>query len=86
MSDKESDHKKLNDFIERIEAIRAEKKEISDQEREVYEEAKSTGFVPKIMRMIVRRREKSRAEIDETEMLLESYESYLEKVPSFRIC
>ena len=43
-------------FIERIERLEEEKKGIADDIRDVYAEAKSTGYDAKIMRQIVRLR------------------------------
>ena len=43
-------------FIERIERLEEEKKGIADDVKDVYAEAKSNGYDPKIMRMIVRLR------------------------------
>ena len=40
----------LRSFIERIERLEEEKKGIADDIRDVYAEAKSSGFEPKIMR------------------------------------
>ena len=43
-------------FIERVERLEEEKKGIADDIRDVYAEAKATGYDPKIMRMVVRLR------------------------------
>ena len=42
-------------FIERIERLEEEKKGIADDVKDVYAEAKSSGYDPKIMRMISKR-------------------------------
>ena len=47
---------RLRSFIERIERLEEEKATITVDIREVYSEAKATGFDPKIMRQIVRLR------------------------------
>lgn len=61
MSDNET-AKNLLGFIERIERLEAEKKSISDDVKDVYGEAKSMGFDPKIMRKIISLRKKDRDE------------------------
>jgi uncharacterized protein (UPF0335 family) len=60
----------LKAFIERIEKLEEEKKAIADDIKDVYGEAKGTGFDPKIMRKIVslRRQEKSKRQ-EEAEIL-----------------
>jgi hypothetical protein len=44
----------LRQFIERIETLEEEKKGIADDIKDVYSEAKGTGFDTKIMKQIVR--------------------------------
>ena len=67
----------LRQFVERIEALEAEKKDISDQIKEVYAELKGRGYDTKVMRLIISRRKKKPDEIAETEAVLELYESAL---------
>lgn len=64
-------------FIERIERLEEEKKGISDDVKDVYSEAKSTGFDVKTMRAIVRLRKMDKHHRDEAEMLLETYKQAL---------
>ena len=47
---------RLRSYIERIERLEEEKKALSDDIREVYSEAKGTGFDVKILRQIIRLR------------------------------
>lgn len=63
----------LRAFIERIERLEEEKKTIADDIKEVYAEAKGTGFDTKTMRKIVQLRKKDRAEAQEEQALLELY-------------
>ena len=51
----------LRAFIERIERLEEEKKTIADDIKEVYAEAKGTGFDTKAMRTIIRLRKKDQA-------------------------
>ena len=64
-------------FIERIERLEEEKKGMSDDIRDVYQEAKSQGYEPKIMRQIVRLRKMEKHVRDEAEALLETYKAAL---------
>ena len=43
-------------FIERIERLEEEKKGLADDIRDVYSEAKASGYDPKVMRMMIRLR------------------------------
>jgi uncharacterized protein (UPF0335 family) len=67
----------LRQFVERIESLEAEKKDIADQIREVYAESKSRGFDQKALRMIVSLRKRDKDEIAEQEAVLEMYKEAL---------
>ncbi|WP_029724006.1 DUF2312 domain-containing protein [Sphingomonas sp. UNC305MFCol5.2] len=64
-------------FIERIERLEEEKKGIADDIKDVYAEAKSTGFDVKTMRHIVRLRKMEKHHRDEADALLETYRNAL---------
>ena len=64
---------RLKSFIERIERLEEEKTAIAGDIREVYSEAKSTGFETKIMRQLVRLRKREAHDREEQEQLLELY-------------
>ena len=64
-------------FIERIETLEEEKKGISDDIRDVYAEAKGTGFDTKTIRAIVKLRRMETSARQESEALLESYKAAL---------
>ena len=64
---------RLRSFIERIERLEEEKAALSGDIREVYAEAKGTGFDAKIMRQIVKLRKLDNAERQEQEALLDLY-------------
>ncbi len=64
-------------LIERVERLEEEKKGISDDIKDVYGEAKSTGFDVKTIRTIVRLRKMEKHHRDEAEMLLETYKQAL---------
>lgn len=67
----------LKAFIERIERLEEEKKTISDDIKEVFAEAKGTGFDTKVMKQIIRLRKKDQAEREEEEAVLDLYKSAL---------
>jgi uncharacterized protein (UPF0335 family) len=64
---------RLKSFIERIERLEEERKTLGDDIREVYSEAKGTGFDVKVMRQIVKIRKMDKNDLDEQEALLETY-------------
>jgi uncharacterized protein (UPF0335 family) len=64
---------RLKSFIERIERLEEEKAAIAGDIKEVYSEAKSSGFETKIMRQIVRLRKMEPQERNEQEQLLDVY-------------
>jgi len=64
---------RLRSFIQRIERLEEEKKTISEDVREVFAEAKSSGFDPKIMRQVLKLRKMETADRQEQEALLETY-------------
>lgn len=66
---------RLRSFIERIERLEEEKKGIQDGIKDIYAEAKGTGFEVKILRQIVRRRKMDRELRQEHDELLELYEN-----------
>lgn len=65
--------RQLTMFIERIERVNEEIKALQSDMKEIYAEAKSLGFVPKIMREIVRLRKMEEHEREEFEGLLDVY-------------
>ena len=67
----------LRSFVERFERLEAEKKDISDQQKEVMAEAKGRGYDTKVMRKIIALRERDRDDIAEEEAILELYKEAL---------
>ena len=67
----------LRAFIERIERLEEDKSSITDDIKDVYAEAKGTGFDTKAIRIIVRLRKKDEAERDEEETILDLYKAAL---------
>ena len=64
-------------FIERIERLEEDKAGISADIKNVYGEAKGTGFDTKTMRAMIRLRAMERAARQEEEALLETYKAAL---------
>jgi len=67
----------LRSFIERIERLEEEKKALADDIKEVYSEAKGTGFDTKVMRQVIRLRKMESADRQEQEAMLDLYLSAL---------
>lgn len=64
-------------FIERVERLEEEKKGIADDIKDVYAEAKSNGYDPKIMRITVRLRRMEAHTRQEQDALVETYRTAL---------
>ena len=62
----------LKAFIERIERLEEEKRQIADDVKDVYAEAKANGFDAKILRKIISLRRQDADERREQEQLLPS--------------
>lgn len=67
----------LRALIERIERVQEEIDALSDDRKEIYAEAKATGFDTKAIRTIVRLRKQDEAERQETEAILDLYKTAL---------
>jgi uncharacterized protein (UPF0335 family) len=72
---------RLKSFVERIERLEEERKALSNDIKEVYAEAKGTGFDIKTMRQIVRIRRIDKDDLDEQETLLDLYKRALGMLP-----
>lgn len=68
---------RLKSFIERVERLEEEKAGIAADIREIYAEAKASGYDPRIMRIIVRLRKMEAEQRAEQEALVEMYEAAL---------
>ena len=65
----------LRQFVERFERLEIEKKDISDQQKEVMAEAKSRGYDTRIMRKIVSLRKRDLEDVAEEEAILSMYKT-----------
>ena len=68
-----SAQKQLRQFVEQIERLEEEKKQLASDIRDKYLEAKAVGFDVKALRQIVRLRKKTNEERQEEESVLEVY-------------
>ena len=64
---------RLKSFIERIERLEEDKSGISGDIKQVYAEAKSTGFDVKIMRQVIKLRKMAANDRQEQETLIDTY-------------
>ena len=64
----------LRSYIERIERLEEEKAALAADVKEIFSEAKGTGFDVKIMRQIIRLRKLDREDRQEQEELLQLYQ------------
>mgnify|MGYP001291399182 FL=1 len=81
MSDIDSSYRvtadELRQFIERIERLDAERKDLAEQQKEVMAEAKGRGYDTKVMRKLIVMRKRDKDDIAEEEALLEMYKEAL---------
>jgi uncharacterized protein (UPF0335 family) len=63
----------LRSFMDRIERLEEERAALNADIREIYSEAKGTGFDTKIMRQVVRMRKLDKADFQEQEAVLDLY-------------
>lgn len=69
---------RLRSFVERIERLEEEKAALAADIREVYSEAKGTGFDIRILRQIIRLRKMDVSERQEQEEILDVYKRALD--------
>jgi uncharacterized protein (UPF0335 family) len=67
----------LRQFIERAEQLAAEKRDIADQEKEVFAEAKGRGYDTRVLRKVIALRKRKPDEVAEEEAVLELYKQAL---------
>lgn len=72
-----STQKQLRQYVEQVEALLAEIDEGKQEVKDKFAEMKSAGFDVKIIRKIIARRKRSKAEVQEEDALLETYMSAL---------
>ena len=64
---------RLRSIVERYERLSEEKAAITQDQKDIMQEAASAGFVPKVLRQLIAIRKREPAEVEEAESLLETY-------------
>jgi uncharacterized protein (UPF0335 family) len=67
----------LQETVKRIEALEEDKAAISDEIKDVYKEAASSGFDKKTLQAVIARRKIERTEREQRDALLATYEGEL---------
>lgn len=67
----------LRQFIERIERLDADKKDLTEQQKEVMSEAKGRGYDTGVMRKIIALRKRDSDDISEEEAVMDLYKEAL---------
>jgi uncharacterized protein (UPF0335 family) len=67
----------LKNLVSKIESLEDEKKEISDQIKDVYVEARSKGYEVKILKNVIKLRKKDKNKLAEEDELMETYREAL---------
>lgn len=64
---------RLRSIVERVERLEEEKRLLANDIKDIYAEAKSAGFLPKVIRALIRERAQEPAEMEEMATLLDVY-------------
>lgn len=64
---------RLRNIVERIEKLEEEKAALASDIKDIYTEAKSSGFDTKVLRQLIAIRKKEAEEVDAQEQLLDVY-------------
>lgn len=67
----------LRQFVERIERLDAEKKDLAEQQKEVFAESKSRGYDTAVLRKVIARRKRGADDLAEEAAVLDMYEDAL---------
>ena len=67
----------LKQFVEQYEQLDAEKKDVSERQKELMAEAKARGYDTKVMRKVIALRKRDKDDIAEEEAILEMYKAAL---------
>ena len=67
----------LRQFIERFEQLESEKKDVSEQQKELMAEAKGRGYDTRVLRKVVALRKRKPDEIAEDEAIIDMYKAAL---------
>ena len=64
---------RLRSIVERVERLEEERKALASDIKDIFAEAKSAGFDPKVIRRIISIRKQEPADVEEHETLLDLY-------------
>ncbi|SOC13865.1 uncharacterized protein (UPF0335 family) [Rhodobacter sp. JA431] len=67
----------LRQFIEQYEHLDAEKKDITEQQKDVMAEAKARGYDTKVMKKIIALRKRDKNDVAEEEAIMDIYKAAL---------
>ncbi len=67
----------LRQFVEQFEQLEAEKRDITDQQKDVMAEAKARGYDTKALRKIIALRKRDKDDLAEEDAILETYKAAL---------
>ena len=67
----------LRQFVERFEQLESEKKDVTEQQKELMAEAKGRGYDTKVMKKVIALRKRKPDDIAEEEAVLDMYKSAL---------
>jgi uncharacterized protein (UPF0335 family) len=67
----------LRQFIEQYEQLEAEKKDITDQQKDVMSEAKGRGYDTKVIRKIIAERKRDKNDLAEEQAIMDLYKAAL---------
>lgn len=81
MSEPSIGHNQLKSITERINTLEDQKKDITNDIRDVYEEAKSNGFNPKALRVVVRQQRADAKKAAELQADVDAYMAALGLLP-----
>lgn len=68
---------RLQSIVQRIERMEEEKKAAADDIKDLFIEAKSAGFDPKVMKQMIKERKQERADLEDHLAMCEVYRSAL---------
>lgn len=64
---------RLRSLVERIERLEEEKKALTSDIKDIYAEAKSAGFDPKVLKQLIAIRKQAPSDVEEAETMLDIY-------------
>ena len=64
---------RLRSIVDRVERLEGERKALAGDIKDIFAEAKSAGFEPKVLRRVLAIRKQEPSEVEELEMLLDLY-------------